>query len=168
MGTLLVESSSPFIKAGLLLHGLTPQLLLHLHVPPLMGCIILRTTRPPTLQIYPQHHPPGRQTAQPQYSCVAGKRWPVVTANGLGQPVPLKETLKTSPHRFAPRISHRSHFQHIPAELISHRQRLAPLLLGSIPPTLKIHRPHLVGFSGFVATIEPTRLLSGPQNPRLY
>ena len=60
-----------------------------------MRSVILRAAGAAALQTDPQRQPPDGQSAQPQQSLTAGKRWPVVAADRSWQTMPFEEPLKT-------------------------------------------------------------------------
>src|SRR5205823_8273589 len=80
-----------------------------------------------SLQIDPQRHPPRRESAQSKKSPDTGEGRAVIASDRSRQPLPLKNSLNTFPHRLAPCILQRAHFEHVATMLIAHRQRLTTL-----------------------------------------
>ena len=141
-----------------------------------MPAIVLRMAGTATLQIDAQSHPPRRQTAQPHNALHMRKRGAVITANGARQPMRLKQPLKTMTHGIGPRIRQAPQFQHIPAVLVPHCQRLTTLALPIVPPAFEIYRPDFIGCLALSATPQPASFLGtwsattgfGQPSPRQY
>ena len=144
MGAFIVKFLPPQIH-GLLFGCAGFQLHPDVPMQPFMPAIVLRMARAPALQINAQSHPPGRQPAQSQQPADMAKGVPLSLRMAPGQPVPFKQPFKTLPDRGCPRVGHPPQFQHVAAVFVPHRQWFATLALRVIPPTLEVHRPHLIG-----------------------
>jgi hypothetical protein len=157
VGPFTVKLFPPQIQ-GCLLSGMRLQLLANVPVHSFMPAIVLRMPRPPSLQIYPQGQPPDRKPTQPKECLRVRKGRTIVAANGSWQPITLKQPFKTQTHCLGPAVGQSPQLQKITAVFVSHRQRFAALTRWIIPPTFKVHCPHLVGCLASSLRPQPPRL----------
>src|SRR5262245_40492351 len=135
---------------------------------PFVAWVVLGTGWAVALQINAQHHPPSRQTTQPQHAPGAGKRRAIVAANGRRQTMPFKELLKTLPYRGSLRVGHDAQVQHVAAEFVAHCQGFAPAQILVIPVTFEVGGPDLIGLVCLPTTKEPASLAARAQSPCLH
>ena len=129
--------------------------------------VVLRMARPTAFQINPQGHPPNRQPAQTKERLRVRKGCAVVTADGFGQAILLKQTLKTQTHSFSAGVRQATQLQQITAVFVPHGQRFATLSRRIIPPTLEVHRPDLIGCPASALTPQlPRRRCRPSARPR--
>ena len=108
------------------------------------------------------HHAESRES--PSSAPLVAKGEAVVAPDRRGQAVLFKAPLERRAHRRRLRVAQRTVFEHHPAELIAHRQRLAPPVRVA-PPALEVHRPHLVRYARLCPVANPPAL---PRTPPLF
>src|SRR5205814_6867304 len=83
----------------------------------------------------------------------------VVALDGQRHAVLVEEPLQDALDGPACLVAHEFRGEHVAAESITHRQRLADLAVAGLPPTLEVDRPELVGR----VHLDVLSLLDGPQ-----
>ena len=161
MGTFTVELLPPQIQRGLL-SGVRLKLLANIPVHSFMPAIVLRMSRTPPFQIYPQGQPPDRQPAQSKKCLRVRKGRTVIAADGPGQPITFKQPLKTQTHCLSPAVGQTPQLQNVTAVLIPHRQGFAALTRLIIPPALEVHRPYFVRRLAPALRPQPSRCHRSP------
>src|ERR1700732_3842540 len=112
---------------------------------PFVPTVILGLGRAASFQIDPQRYPPRREPAQAVQGLHAGKGCTVIGANGFGQAMALKDSLKGLSYALGACVVHGAELQHIATELITDGHGFASASLSPCPPALEVHCPHFVG-----------------------
>ncbi len=148
------------------------QLIRHVQVHSFMPTILLGMTRLDTVQLNPQSHPPNRKFGQSKEAAHMGKRGSIVGTNHLRQTELAEDSLEFCPYRVRITLFEGFNTEYVLRELIPNRQRIHLLLLRAVPPTFKIHRPHMVRMIGNDTVLDPdsgttSSTLSFLNQPRL-
>jgi hypothetical protein len=95
-----------------------------------------------------QPQPPDRQTREPQRS-FAAKGGAVVHTNGLGHSPCLKQACHSAPYGLIVLVGQQLQAQAVTAEQVAHSQWLLAHAIVRTKPAFEIHRPDLVGATGY-------------------
>ena len=86
----------------------------------------------------------------------AGKGRSIVAADGTGQTMLFKESLKTAAHRLGAGVLYGPQFEHHATVLVTHREGFNALALGVMPPAFEVHSPDVIGRFCFESAGEAT------------
>ena len=167
MRTDLVVNPHPTIEPSLL----SPQIArwgprrfrfehpVHLLVP----SVLLRMAWRYEFDTYAQSCPPGTQTRKPCWAD-GSKGHSIVHADDFRIALLQKQTHKNLSYRLPRLIPQQANSHQIPAEHVSHGQRLDPLAILGAKPSFEVHRPNMVASAG-LGQISPAQPWPAPRTP---
>ncbi len=121
-------------------------MLLERQMHPLVPSVLFRMGRRDALDLDPEPYPPHAELAQPRRTGTC-ERWPVVSANRLGQSVQPEQPLEDRAHSLVGDRLQVAVVQEIAAGAVHHRQPLTLLMLYGPEPAFAIDRQQIVGFA---------------------